>query len=328
MADNPGTPALIAGFDAGQTHTTCRLAESGTDRVLAEGKGSGVCHLEAADGPERLQAALLSSLTAARAQLAKTWADLPLRAAAVGASGIEAGSDLEQRGRNLAAGALALPAGRVLVTGDERTALRGAMGHAPAGILVISGTGTIALGRDASGRDHRCAGWGWLLDQAGSACDIGRDGLALSLAMADGRQPVTTLQGKLWQALGLELDDPGASQAIKAMVVRPDFGASGFAALAPVVAAAAAAGDGGAQAIVRRSGAALAAMVTTIAGRLQLEAPAVWTAGGALGHLPPLRAALEEALRARCPRAHLEPPAGDACDGALALARDQLHGPR
>lgn len=309
---------LIAGFDAGQTHTTCRLADAASGAVLAEAEGPGVCHLAAPGGDERFRTALRTSLEAALDRL--EGAAGPLEAAAVGASGIEAASGSQQRGLELAATSLALPPQRVLVTGDERTALRGAMGGEAAGILVISGTGTIAVGRNAAGREHRCGGWGWLLDQAGSACDIGRDGLTLSLAMADGRQPATRLQTQLWQALGLSPEDPATPQAIKARVVDPAFGAAGFAALAPVVDAAAQAGDPDAAAILSRSAEALAEMVAAIARTLHLEAPPVWPAGGALRHLDGLRQSLVDALAHACPGAHLAAPAGDGCDGALALA--------
>jgi phenylacetic acid degradation operon negative regulatory protein len=309
---------LIAGFDAGQTHTTCRLAHAASGAVLADAEGPGVCHLAGPGGDERFRAALRTSLQAALDQLGGSPGRL--EAAAVGASGIEAGSGSQQRGLELAAASLALPLQRVLVTGDERTALHGAMGREAAGILVISGTGTIAVGRNAAGQEHRCGGWGWLLDQAGSACDIGRDGLALSLAMADGRRPATPLQTQLWQALGLSPDDAATPQAIKARVVDPSFGAAGFAALAPVVAAAARAGDPQAAAILTRSAEALAEMVAAIARTLRLEAPPVWPAGGALRHLDGLRHRLVEALGNACPGAHLAAPAGDGCDGALALA--------
>jgi N-acetylglucosamine kinase-like BadF-type ATPase len=177
---------LIAGFDAGQTHTTCRLADCSSGVALAEGQGPGVSHLAAAAGRQRFAAALGQSLQAARQALPAERRLDPLAAAAVGASGIETGSAVQQEGLELAAEELALPAQQLVVTGDERTALRGAFPDGP-GIVVISGTGTIAVGRDGSGREHRCAGWGWLLDGAGSAMDIGRDGLALSLQMADGR---------------------------------------------------------------------------------------------------------------------------------------------
>jgi N-acetylglucosamine kinase-like BadF-type ATPase len=316
---------LIAGFDAGQTHTRCRLAQlhpGGNALVLAEGEGPGVSHLEALGGEQRFGQALLQSLAAARRALDQQHPGqgLALGAAAVGASGIEAGSAVQPRGQQLAAAALQLATGRVLVTGDERTALEGARGTAAAGILLISGTGCIALGRNAQGQQHRCGGWGWLLDGAGAAADIGRDGLALSLQMADGRHRDTGLRQALWHALGLAADDPAAPQAIKALVVQPDFGAAGLARLAPVVHQQAEAGDAEALAIVQRSAEALAAMATTIASQLALQAPPVWPGGGALEHLGLLRQHLAATLAQRCPGAHLAPAAGDGCDGALQLA--------
>jgi glucosamine kinase len=321
----PEPLSLIAGFDAGQTHSRCRLARlegQGQWRVLAEGEGCGVSHLAAAGAETRFQQALQQSLAAARAQLDPQAAgrNAPLVAAAIGASGIEVGRAVQRRGQELAAQALGLPPGQVLVTGDERTALEGARGSEAEGILLISGTGCIGLGRNAQGQEHRCAGWGWLLDGAGSAVDIGRDGLALSLQMADGRHTDGPLRRALWQALGQDPDDAAAPQAIKALVVQPGFGAAGFARLAPLVAQEASAGDAAAAAIVARSGEALAAMATAIAAQLQLAAPRVWPAGGALQHLPPLRQSLMAALTRQCPGARLAAAAGDGCAGALQLA--------
>ncbi|WP_347238757.1 BadF/BadG/BcrA/BcrD ATPase family protein [Cyanobium sp. FACHB-13342] len=316
--------ALIAGFDAGQTHTSCRLSEVNSPVVLAEGEGPGVCHLAAPDGPSRFRRALQASLDNACGQLK---AQGQLRAAAIGASGVEVGSPVQSSAQALAAEALGLALPHVVVTGDERTALRGAMGNHRAGIVVISGTGTIAVGRNAAGVEHRCAGWGWLLDGAGSAMDLGRDGLALSLEMADGRRPESPLRARIWAGLGLAADDPEAAQAIKALVVTPEFGPAGFARLAPLVVAAAAEDDPTASAVVERSALALARMVATISQRLELVAPPVWPMGGALEHLELLRSQLAAHLEILCPGARLLPPAGDACSGALNLARDCLNNP-
>ena len=314
-------PQLIAGFDAGQTHTRCRLAlvqAAGSStglEPLAEGSGSGVSHLAAADGPARFQEALTSSLAAARAQLSESEYNLsPLAAAAVGASGVEQGSELQGRGQALAAAALGLAPAMVAVTGDERTALAGAFG-AGAGVLVISGTGAIAVGRDGAGHSHRCGGWGWLLDGAGSAMDIGRDGLAASVAMADGRRAETQLRSALWQALGA-----GSAQAVKAAVVASDFGAAGFAQLAPVVDRLAGAGDPEAIVIMRRSATALAELVVGVATALAMPATPVCPVGGALTHLRQLRRHFEQNLQLSLPGASLVSPIGDACSGALALA--------
>ncbi|MEB3265328.1 MAG: BadF/BadG/BcrA/BcrD ATPase family protein [Cyanobacteriota bacterium] len=316
----PAMEPLIAGFDAGQTHTTCRLARSADGHVVGQGEGPGVCHLAAPGAEAMFRAALVDSLTAALVACGQGAG--AVKAVAIGASGIEQGSDVQIRGNALASGALGVPAERVLVCGDERTALRGAFGAAP-GIVVISGTGSIAVGRNNQGREHRCGGWGWLLDGAGSAMDIGRDGLALSLRMADGRHPPSPLLAALWQALGVEPQQPGAAQAIKAMVVADGFGAAGFAALAPLVAEAAAAGDADGQRILQASGQALAAMAAAVARGLQLAGPVpVCAVGGAIRHLPGLAAALEVSLADVLPQARLVHPLADACHGALGMAAD------
>jgi phenylacetic acid degradation operon negative regulatory protein len=317
---------LIAGFDAGQTHTTCRLALAEDGRVIGEGDGPGVSHLAAPEGPARFGAALRESLVRARAHLVdarQPAGTATLVAAAVGASGIEQGSAVQEQGQALAAQALGLAPERVAVTGDERTALRGAFGGGP-GIVVISGTGTIAVGRDGAGREHRCGGWGWLLDGAGSAMDIGRDGLALSLRMADGREPDTGLRRALWEALDLDPGDPGAPQALKALVVAEGFGPAGFARLAPVVDQRAAAGDPEALAVMRRNGQALAAMAAGVARGLDLAAAAVCPMGGALTHLEQLRLPFARALAEALPGSRLVPAAGDACQGALTMAAGLL----
>jgi glucosamine kinase len=316
-------PELIAGFDAGQTHTRCRLAAAGSGAILAEGTGPGVRHLASSGADAAFRQALGLSLAQALEALAPATRG-SLLAAAVGASGIEVGSAVQTRGRELAAAALDLPPQRLVVTGDERTALRGAMGTAREGVLLISGTGTIAVGRNRQGMEHRCAGWGWLLDGAGSAMDIGRDGLSASLQMADGRRPDSVLRQHLWRALALDPEDPEAAAAIKARVVQPGFGAAGFAALAPVVLSCAESADACALAIVRHNAAALAAMAGAISCRLTLEQPLVWPLGGALDHLVLLRRELELALDSAVPGARLATPAADACAGALSMARERL----
>jgi len=323
MVTPPPSPALLAGFDAGQTHTTCRLADRHSGATLAEGEGPGVSHLAAAEGRQRFAAALRQSLEAARQALTMDRRQDTLAAAAVGASGIEAGSAVQQEGLELAAAALALPAQRLVVTGDERTALRGAFPDA-AGIVVISGTGTIAVGRDGQGREHRCGGWGWLLDGAGSAMDIGRDGLALSLRMVDGREPASGLLDALWQALEIDPQDPQGPQRIKALVVDPGFGAAGFARLAPLVDRLAQQGDARAAAILAHNAEALAAMVAAVAAALELSQPPVCAMGGALTHLGGLRRRFGVALQQRLGQTPLVGARGDACQGALELAADCL----
>ena len=202
----------------------------------------------------------------------------------------------------------------MLVTGDERTALRGAIPEG-AGILAISGTGMIVLGRDENGHEHRCGGWGWLLDGAGSAFDLGHQGLQLTLRMADGRLPDHPLRLQIWNQMGCD-----SHAAVKARVVQHDFGTADFAALAPLVVEAAVQNCSGAQEIVQRSAAALSSCISTVAHQLSLRSPVVVCDGGAVTHLPGFRTAVQQAIRQSIPEAQWGKAKGDACDGALQMA--------
>ena len=311
---------LLAGLDAGQTSTRCRVSQwTGSQwLIVGEGTGPGVSHLAAAGGVELFQQAVRNSVSAA---LAASDGDA-LDAVVIGASGIEQGTPLQDQASALLAEALAVAPHQALATGDERTALRGAFPDG-AGIVVISGTGTICVGRDGNGLEHRCGGWGWRLDGAGAAFDLGHHALQLSLHMADGRLPDHPLRRTLWQALGCH-----SSVEVKATVVQPNFGPADLAALAPHVDIAASEGLEDAQRILDRSAEALVAMVNAVATALQLTVPAVVPHGGALLHLPRFRATVDQRLSERMPQARWCPAAGDACDGALQLAQDLVIRPR
>src|ERR1700736_1868128 len=62
---------------------------------------------------------------------------------------------------------------RVVVISDVEAAYLGALGGT-AGVLLLAGTGSIALGRDRRGRFPRAGGLGPLLGDDGSAFAIGR----------------------------------------------------------------------------------------------------------------------------------------------------------
>src|SRR5712692_4205736 len=77
------------------------------------------------------------------------------------------------RERRALAGRFARLAARVEVLSDAQAALLGALGDTP-GVLILSGTGSIVIGRDAGGRWARAGGLGPLLGDEGSAFWIGR----------------------------------------------------------------------------------------------------------------------------------------------------------
>ena len=315
MTDSSTSTSLVlAGFDAGQTHCRCRLSRwtPAGWQCLGEGTGTGVSHLDAPGGEERFREAIRSSLQAA-------WPDHhdePLSAAAVGASGVEAGTGLQARAASLLREVVHLPNDRCVATGDERTALRGAFAE-QAGIVLISGTGMIVVGRNTLGEEQRCGGWGWRLDGAGSAFDIGHQGVQVSLRMADGRLTDGPLRQSLWGRLGCR-----SANDLKTLVVRPDHQPADLARLAPLVDEAAAQGDREAQRILDRSAFALAEAASAVARTLHLKTPNLCAHGGALLNLRQFNRAVHEEMQQHLPAARWTQPLGDACDGALAIARD------
>lgn len=63
--------------------------------------------------------------------------------------------------------------GPVTFTGDQQTALYGALGG-PGGIVLIAGTGSICYGQSTDGREARSGGWGSLMDDEGGGFALGR----------------------------------------------------------------------------------------------------------------------------------------------------------
>lgn len=302
---------LVIGVDGGQTST--RVALAGPDgAVLGEGQGGGLIHLSAEGGRERFTAALRDALNGA--WRAAGMAPQPVAAIALGLSGVDGGTREAATVRELLGSVVEARA--AVVENDGVTALYGAHAGQP-GVMVISGTGTIAWGMDASGALARVSGWGWLLGDFGSACSIGRDGLIAALAAYDKAGPATQLVERFLREFGIaDLYDA------KRLVYAPDFGARGFAALAPVVSGAAVAGDAVAVRVIAGAGRALAESAVAVIQRLAFGAERVPVApvGGAFEHVYGLRAAFSDELAQRHATAQVSDPQQPPVRGAVLMA--------
>lgn len=91
-----------------------------------------------------------------------------------------------------------------ILKNDAQIALAGAL-NGQDGILVIAGTGTIALST-IHGEEHRCGGWGYQLDDAGSAYWIAKRLLECFVRQSDMRDEKTQLYEHVKQACGLQND--------------------------------------------------------------------------------------------------------------------------
>jgi len=193
-----------------------------------------------------------------------------------------------------------LPGCRVAVVHDARLVLAAA--GLEEGIAVIAGTGSVAFGRDAGGREAHAGGWGWLLGDEGGGAWIAREAAREVMRRADaGEAP-----GPMGEAL---LSASGASDA-RQLTARlhslrePML----WAALAGVVFEEAER-DSAADAIVRRAAGALSELARAVQGAIGIDGPVV-LAGGLLLNQPRLEAGLRSLLQARCVRLEDPPVAG------------------
>jgi N-acetylglucosamine kinase-like BadF-type ATPase len=183
---------------------------------------------------------------------------------------------------------------QVRVISDVEAAYLGALGG-DTGVLLLAGTGSMALGRDARGQWSRAGGWGPLLGDEGSAFWIGREWLRATMS--------TTGFARARRIGGSR--DPVARMA----------------ALAPAVLRRARAGSRAAQHIVARSQDALADLLARVARDLRLPSPlAVSWAGGLLDD-PRFRTGIWRAARRAGLRVKPEPPRATPAAAAASMAQ-------
>jgi N-acetylglucosamine kinase-like BadF-type ATPase len=208
----------------------------------------------------------------------------------------------------------AIPARHHLLTVDAAIALRAAVGTAP-GIIVISGTGSIAYGQDERGNIRRAGGWGIPFDDLGSGYDLGRRAVVSALQDFDGRGQPTCLTRHLCLALGLK----------KIIEVVPlHLSQHQIAALFPLVLEAARKKDKVARSLCYQAGIDLANLARAAIQRFgwQRRAPMVVCAGGVLRSSPLIRRAFSRHVRALAPRAAIRLLRREPVEGALDFARD------
>ncbi len=212
---------------------------------------------------------------------------------------------------------------RTIVTSDVVIAHAGALGGGP-GVVIVAGTGAVALGVTGAGGHVRVDGWGYLLGDAGSAYAIGRAGLDRALRAHDGRGPSTALLDRARRAFG-------PPTGIPARVHAQRDPARVIAAFAAEVAEAARAGDELALRIWDDAADELATAAAAAVARLRSVAGAdpastgpviVSWAGGSFTHADLLVGPLRRRLEDTDPHVEVTPPLGDPLDGAALLGRD------
>jgi len=244
---------LYLGVDGGQSATAAVIGDE-TGRVLGTGEAGPCNHAAAGEGRTKLERAVNGSVGAACAQAGLDPGAVTFEAACFGMSG---GPEDKQE---ILAGLLR--ARRLIVTNDAVIALAGAT-ESGQGIITIAGTGSIAFGRNASGRCARAGGWGYIFGDEGGAFDIARQALRAILRMDEGWGPPTRLREPLLAAT----QSRSANQMLHRFYT-PEWPRSRVATLAPLVDSAAAEGDPVAAQILGNAAQELATLGASVRGQL------------------------------------------------------------
>ena len=303
----------VLGIDAGGTKTVCLLADD-QGAILAEARGGGA-NLQA-HGELEVEKVLHHVMDTAIGSR-----DVRPVAICLGIAGVDRPQDAESvRGIMRRIGAKA----RTLVVNDALVALvAGAGAEDTPGVVIIAGTGSIAYGRDGSGRAARAGGWGYLLGDEGSGFWVGRRALSAIVRAADGRGPSTQLSELVMTRL--QLVRP--SDLIRETYYR-DLRRTAIAGLAPLVQQAREAGDAVAAEILNQAANELTAAAASVVSRLGMRGEVFPTilAGGIFKAVPWLADEVMRLMNEIAPRSESRVLEVEPAVGAVRLAIAEAHG--
>jgi glucosamine kinase len=293
--------ALFLGIDGGGSKTDCIVGDETS--VLGWG-GSSSCKI-ARVGEEAAGAALREGIQRACAAAGVEIA--LLSHACIGVAGASQGESMAAI-RRLLSGIISC---EIEILGDMEIAHQAAFEGGP-GIIVISGTGSIAYGRNENGETARAGGLGAATGDPGSGQWVGRTAVELLFIASEyGRRPALLHDVlKTWNLGGV----PELAQALAASPPRD------FAALFPLLSAS---GDPIARRTLVRAGSELAAIAADVIGRLWPQPAPVEVAmyGGVLENSADVRDAFAAELCKRYPEARPAMGKRRPAEGALLVAR-------
>ncbi len=272
-------PTYILGIDGGGTRTRAVLADR---RGRALGKGEAGTSNPNPHGYKAAQDELLKSVNMAFASAGIKPGRVD--AACLGIGGV----DREQERSRIRKWALRHLSHKVYVTNDSETVLAAGTPE-NWGIVLISGTGSMAWGKSPEGRIARASGYGYLIGDEGSGFDLACRALRAATQAYDGRGEPTILFDRILQHWKIKEMDQLIPYVYHSGLHHDDF-----AAMARVVVRAASDGDHVATVLLDQTAEFLASSITAVARALNFITPSVPLAltGGLVTGSPSLQQAL------------------------------------
>jgi len=295
---------IFLGIDGGGSKTSCAIGDEASLLGTGAAGPSNLVRVGEQQAREAIGAAIRQACTVANvtpAQIERT---------CVGAAGGGRPETVEMFRRIVSQ----LVSGEIEVVGDMVIALEAACGGEP-GVVVISGTGSIAYGRNAAGQTARVGGWGFAISDEGSGHWIGRAAVAAAMRAHDEGQ-ATALFESTMRSWGVSTHEQMILTANASPL--PDF-----AALLPSVLAAADTGDPTARGVLTQAGAELASLAKIVIGRLFGTTMSVLVAmsGGVFANSALVRQVFYNSLRSEFPHIVMNANVVDPVEGALGRAR-------
>jgi len=301
------TATMFAGIDGGGTKTAIVLVNAdGTEiaRHVTSTSNAAVVGHEAAGAVLRDGLSVAIAAVPGGGTLAGAWFGL-------------SGSDRPEDHRRLRPWIEHLAPG-IRMTNDAELILAALPDET--GVAIVSGTGSIAFGRNADGTRARAGGWGHVFGDEGSGYDLARRMFDAYAREIDGRGPATTLTKRLMEHLALAEPFQLIAYVYASTTEKADL-----AALSTIVIEEAAAGDQVAGEILAESAAELATTTAAVARRLGFRdrLPLALT-GGLLTHVSPFREAVLAPMAIEWPELDWRIVDDPALSAAKSLARSHI----
>lgn len=216
----------------------------------------------------------------------------------------------------------------VVCINDAEAALYASSGET--GVIVISGTGSIAFGRDRNGTEWRCGGWPLcIFGDEGSGTWLNRKALEYMSHVIDGRIEKTPLYSLLDEELNksMQTEEKDPVEKLISVCKRIEREGSGFLHLGPLIMKAAQEEDY-AKELIRTEAKHTFDLVRGVLEHLSFRGDDIrigaW--GSAIVKNPLHFVMFEEMIKERWPKAEVKIPQEDAAKGACRLGNDILDG--
>ena len=298
---------MRVGMDVGGTTARVRMAdEDGNTLYEAEGPGGTLAGIGEEKLTERFRLLLDQAMRCAGTDVSQC-ARLVL-----GASGVDT-EELKRAYEHMLV-KIGVPSSAVWVMNDGELLLN--MFDSPS-LVLISGTGSIALGTDGGEMRCRCGGWEHLLSDEGSGTWIGMEVLKALVRDEDGMTEAPVLRRLLEERAGLSGAESAMNFAAAHIMEKADI-----ARLAPLADEAARQGDAAAAGILAEAAEHLFTLAEVLVKRICRDGCfSVLFWGSVLLRNRTVRSRLSDKIHAVYPSARILLPTSTALDCAMMLAR-------